>query len=1745
MSVWNSFKKKLNEGWSGLDAWDQEENKVQRDQFAGLQPAPQEQVVVKPRPAPQSGMMGIPTAQPTTQVQDLFKNKQEPQVDVATPAPAPPVAVEPPKPEAPKQTYRVYKPTKTENKTIFGWNAAAVLPKSLEKRVATENMDDTGTEESLLKWYDGRNPELRNQYVNRLKKESEQGNANAKFTLDTLTKTGRMKGDFNDLTAGYNDKYWGGIQREGLRVADMLLPGKNTWGLEKLADQQDASKLGANQVTDMGRKGETLGTVSKGIRDVGNLAKASNYVDDAVKQSKWVTHLDELAQGSKYAQTALKGAKIIPGSLAGTGVDLLQEVGRSNDTNVGRSAAIGVGMDLGTPVFLKAAGRLLRRSGGEELVETGINKIPRLLGKGEEVASDGKNVMVKFSDDLRNTSGVDSKLQRISSENINAGSDTLATDLDPKQVAKYVDDIKNGRPIDPLVVEKQGDAVFLQDGKHRLAALRQLGVDEVPVVTRDVNKVAQATPVGEAPRSINNIQQNPLEAISARREAWKTADDATRADMARRVEAEAGEDIMRGANPWSKQEVYRDLLSKGLAPDEVTNLTRRYDLNAQEWRTVLNATGDLSNARSVPAVLDSQIQKVLNKPKTVKILRPDEASKLEQVAPITPNTKVIDTGSEVIAVPKKTDISPELATQAPDSKLGKMAQEFYDGKKGNQKIRFVDIENLGKNVSKQVDADFKAIGTDYPTVARKVQEGARNKARTLEEAGLTKPEADILRKAQAEMNYVRRRASIGRKEIGTGDFDEMYLPQQKAGQYDDRADLLEGFRDVKPGSEFKRRNKIQLEDLDYSPDVIGQYVTRYGDTKLLRQERLSRALMRAYPDADPRALDNATLKLLNLQDDVNKIKTKIGAFGFGTRKQLSDGEVIDTASRMTEIGNDLGRPIQTVNGVPHGLTNGDKINSVELNGQKLGDALGLNQYRDAQSFASKQLTDAQGSRQALADMVRTRLTNDYNISPDDIEYAVGGIERMAQNVPDEVALANVMSTYQNAGKQQLMNTLQGVDIKNNKLRKEVSAVTNQILREGSMESELSAKVVKRVLQGQNAIFRKFNVSSALNELSDLSSFKSYYGKNFKLIPDFKAIKEFGLGDIDAAIQPYIDELERGGSLTGVLKKINDGSNLYKFVEHYKAGVVASTARDMYMKQGLKGDLLTAKVIDDYRKLALPVDAFTKTILDNAPLYTQYQTWGLRNLQKEGRLLTGKMGGGILEDKTTLERIARNAYANLPAKTVFWLSSNALKGTALMTAFGLTDFTGLTNQDYSGIAEEDKSLFDKTTGITNSSTTLSLLNSVVQSYEKEQLAKSDKYKDANYNPYENADLDKDILEKYTPGFVKNITKTNDMRDKGYSENKDGRVQYEAPEDFWNTAKSYIFGKSQTDNAREYSGNESVFNREGNPIKNVIDMAKESVGIKETDYNRPLSEDYSTAYKQANDGAQKALLQGGRQYNAYLDNLKKEQPEAYNAYISAMDGNHVSPEYWKSIAGGDPAKIDLNTFKMMGNRKKQEAKDLGKQYDPTYDLTDEQARSVVQQKATATGDDIALRNALYKEQWYQDYMAKMKGFFDSKTPTDSDYEQTQRVKNWYALNDQYSTPDATQFPLVADQKAMTAKYGFGSEATKNWFRANGDAYQAQKAQYDANQLSIINKMREIEGYPPMSPEQYEQVTEVADTSGKSSGGYSKGGGGGGGYAKEGDYGKTGALNVASAKIKVSKVKIKPKKSKYVKIKKTKIT
>lgn len=121
--------------------------------------------------------------------------------------------------------------------------------------------------------------------------------------------------------------------------------------------------------------------------------------------------------------------------------------------------------------------------------------------------------------DLVTRGKISNQTEMVPINSLKLGSDTAGT-FDKSTIKGYVNDIKNQKTIDPLVVSEKDGQTFVQDGKHRLIAMKQAGVQEVPVVrqvpkneqpsTLPVNGAALqaslAADVNKAPTVINDIR---------------------------------------------------------------------------------------------------------------------------------------------------------------------------------------------------------------------------------------------------------------------------------------------------------------------------------------------------------------------------------------------------------------------------------------------------------------------------------------------------------------------------------------------------------------------------------------------------------------------------------------------------------------------------------------------------------------------------------------------------------------------------------------------------------------------------------------------------------------------------------------------------------------------------------------------------------------------------------------------------------------------------------------------------------------------------------------------------------------------------------------------------------------------------------------------------------------------------------------------------------------------------------------
>lgn len=304
--------------------------------------------------------------------------------------PTKPTVPQVPKAPLPDQEFKGFTMDQGKNKTIFGWNAAALLPKSLEKTYGVKvDRSYKTNKDKFVAQFDQLGDDFKKVYVNQVKEQAAKGDQTAINTMKALTETGRMKGNINDFAEGANDKLYGGLTRGTLRIADLALPGKNTFSLESTADKFDPSKQGTQQYTQRGKQGEKFGSIEKGIVDLALIMYPGGAADAAVANAEKANNARKLIEygqqlglksddvvrlinsgvkagnaTGKTKQLLTYAARIAPGSVVGSAVDALQTVGRGDDVNVAKSTGIGLATDLATPIVLKPVEKLARKGIG-------------------------------------------------------------------------------------------------------------------------------------------------------------------------------------------------------------------------------------------------------------------------------------------------------------------------------------------------------------------------------------------------------------------------------------------------------------------------------------------------------------------------------------------------------------------------------------------------------------------------------------------------------------------------------------------------------------------------------------------------------------------------------------------------------------------------------------------------------------------------------------------------------------------------------------------------------------------------------------------------------------------------------------------------------------------------------------------------------------------------------------------------------------------------------------------------------------------------------------------------------------------------------------------------------------------------------------------------------------------------------------------------------------------------------------
>lgn len=208
----------------------------------------------------------------------------------------------------------------------------------------------------------------------------------------------------------FSDKLGGGLGRAFLRGTDYLLPGKNTFGLEGFANEWDKraqASAAAEKDQAAAQAGKIAGSVAKGIVDVATIALPQSKIDELVKAGSVYKTLQD---GSKLVKYGSKFARVIPGSVAGTVINNVQQVGQGNKPDWAKSTAIGTATDVATEGLLPGAKYLRRFFNKPGLLndiakETNPSVLKNIFGMSDEAAT----VLAQQTD----PEGVKQTLQRL------------------------------------------------------------------------------------------------------------------------------------------------------------------------------------------------------------------------------------------------------------------------------------------------------------------------------------------------------------------------------------------------------------------------------------------------------------------------------------------------------------------------------------------------------------------------------------------------------------------------------------------------------------------------------------------------------------------------------------------------------------------------------------------------------------------------------------------------------------------------------------------------------------------------------------------------------------------------------------------------------------------------------------------------------------------------------------------------------------------------------------------------------------------------------------------------------------------------------------------------------------------------------------------------------------------------------------------------------------------------------------
>lgn len=973
------------------------------------------------------------------------------------------------------------------------------------------------------------------------------------------------------------------------------------------------------------------------------------------------------------------------------------------------------------------------------------------------------------------------------------------------------------------------------------------------------------------------------------------------------------------------------------------------------------------------------------------------------------------------------------------------------------------------------------------------------------------------------------------------------------------------------GSTYTNTRAIPTAELDVSTTPIKEYLNEmylYGgrNTPEASQAQIGQALARE-AEAEGRVVDASYVNeaALKMRDIADKLKT---AAGLSKRERtktalsniMNPNKIetniykIDVASQLNEVGRLLNKDQVLVNDKARGFTLGNKVDSYTIGDSTLGQQ-GIRDF-----YNSDGLGEAIAAAPNASQEFEKALSQYKYLSPEDVQtmkrQALENINRQleemsADEVPREVVASAYSYALKNAARTNLSEMAQRVAFNNPTAQKAFNEAVNPILVKDRIQQGYTDAILNGTATWLNNALRGYNPKSAMTELGDFGEINHVAGAanvarvmaefNVNVPAMVETMNKYGrMAGLDPKAEfarnnmgaiAKIAEAVNNKQPLKVLASIADPMALVKATTIYKESIALKALENIHASRGLQGTDLTRAVLKDYYETVLPSSPLNRSVVNDSALKRvafQYMNWQLMNVRRGARFATGQSDAGVLAEKGGAKSGARYAATAGSTKLGLWALQNTLFGTTLASAFGIFDPTGQLQGDFTGI--EDQNTLDQLMKFGG----FSPITSLFQDYyfgirREEQRAKAvqegEYTKGDQTNPNfdwgnVNDDFNKQINNFLFPGALQfnRSQKFADDADNGFATNSEGRITYQTPEvgtlDWF---RGILGGGSATAPAREYADSPDLLR---DPTSIIKDQTIDTL-FNTRDYNRPLSAttyapgysdtakqafiDAETKYGKGSPEARQVLndwITDGREYNRLYDKFGKDNPEQFKRWTDTYGDDVLTPEKWRTYAGNP------EIYNFVKQRRAMEQRDLGRTVDPIFNLPDDQAMAVLQQRSAYTGDDMRLQEFLYQQPWYAGFKAAEAAYYDSfEGDREKNLEgKSQRVKDWNSLSTAlYEAKNLPQFNLIAEQQEVTKKYGFGSAESDAWFRQNGDAYKAQKLQYENVRFGIVNQMRALEGVNPLTVEEYMAKIEFPEKDGNGSwtgGKFGSGGGSGGG-------------------------------------------